>query len=487
VGSTSTSPISAIFTFDTAGTLGSKAVVTQGATGLDFIDAGTGTCVAGMAYSAGDTCSVDVTFAPKFPGTRYGAAEILDDSGNVLATGYFQGTGAGPQVNFLPSAQSTVASRLKLPTGLAADGIGNVYVADTLTSRVLKETLSGGSYAQSTIPTGRLAFPQGVAVDGSGSVYIADTSNGRVLKETLAGGSYTQSTIPTSSLSFPLGVAVDADGNVYIADTGNDRVLKETLSEGSYTESKVPATGLGVPQGVAVDGCGNVYIADFGNGRVLKETLSAGSYTQSTIARVAGGVTKVAVDGSGNVYIATVAEGVLKETLSGGIYIQSRVASSILIEPQGVAVDASGNVYIADTLNQRVLKEDFADPPSLTFARTTEGLTSSDSPLTVTLENVGNAALTFPIPTTGTNPSISANFTLNSSGESACPLVTSNSFAAGTLAAGADCVLPISFTPETVGLINGSLVLTDNALDAAAPGYATQSILLSGTATRPRP
>ena len=48
---------------------------------------------------------------------------------------------------------------------------------------------------RSRCPCSGLNVPEGVAVDGSGNVYIADTGNNRVLKETLSGGSYTQSTV----------------------------------------------------------------------------------------------------------------------------------------------------------------------------------------------------------------------------------------------------------------------------------------------------
>ena len=63
---------------------------------------------------------------------------------------------------------------------------------------MLKETPSGGGYTQTTIGSG-LSFPNGVAVDGSGNVYIADTNNNQVLKETLSGGNYTQSTVANQS------------------------------------------------------------------------------------------------------------------------------------------------------------------------------------------------------------------------------------------------------------------------------------------------
>ena len=501
VGSTSLTPISMVFTFDTAGTLGSTSVVAQGAKGLDFVDAGSGTCKAGTAYTAGETCTVDVSFKPKFAGTRYGAAELLDSSGNVLATGYVQGTGVGPQVTFLPGTQSVIANSanngLNHPFGVAVDGSGNVYISDDWNNRVLKETLSAGTYTQSVVAnyaSNGVYNPWGVAVDGNGNVYIADYYNQRVLKETPSARGYTQSVVANASingLNSPEGVAVDGSGNVYIADYWNNRVLKETLSAGSYTQSVVAnaaVNGLDETAGVAVDGSGNVYIADYYSKRVLKETLSAGNYTQTVIANSANNGLDypygVAVDGSGNVYIADSANNrVLKETPSAGSYAQSVIANSAangLDSPMGVAVDGSGNVYIADGFNARVLNEDFADPPSLTFASAPVGARSSDSPQTVTLENIGNAALSFPVPATGNNPSISPNFTLNSSLESACPFVSAGSSSPGVLAAGTSCLFPISFSPTTQGSLSGSLVLTGNALNISG---STQSISLSGAGT----
>ncbi len=486
VGATSPS-IPMTFTFDTAGTLGSTAVLTQGAAVLDFADAGTGTCKANSAYTAGQTCTVNVTFTPRFAGSRYGAAVLYSGIGTVLATGYVQGTGAGPQVNFLPGAQSVIPSTgLNGQYGVAVDGGGNVYILDS--SHVVKETLAAGNYTQSTVATG-IVVGFGVAVDGVGNVYIADTGNNRVLKETLSANGYTQS-ILASGVGYPMGVAVDGSGNVYIADTEGGQVLKETLAAGSYIQSTV-ASGLNYPAGVAVDGSGNVYIADTENFRVLKETLSAGSYTQSTLPN-AGQVDPqgIAVDGSGNVYFTSGSNSdVAKETLVAGSYVESTVLSNLdkIGSPFGVAVTGSGNLYIGDPYNNQVLKVDFSDPPSLSFASTALGATSSDSPQTVTVENVGNAALTFPIPSSGNNPSIATNFTLNDNGTSACAVLSASSSEPGTLAAGASCLLPISFAPTVTGTLSGSLVLTDNNLNAAAPGYTLQTITLNGIGLQATP
>ncbi len=480
VGVTS-SPIPLVFTFSGSGTLGSTAVLTRGFAGLDFADAGTGDCQPNTYYWFSHSCTINVTFTPKSAGTRYGAAVLMDTSGNVIATGYVQGTGVGPQVNFLPGAQSTIPAAGVSYTGqVAVDGSGSLYITDSANNRVLKETQAASTYTQSSIGSG-FYQPMGIAVDGAGIVYIADTYNNRLVIETPSVGGYLQSVVG-SGLSLPMRVAVDGSGNIYIADYGNQRVVKETLSAGVYTQSVVASSGLNGPSGVAVDGSGNVYIADVFNNRVLKETLSAAGYTESTVQSSSlNNPNGVAVDGNGNIYVSdTGHDRVLKESPSTSGYVESTIASGLSL-PADVALDGGGNVYISDTSSRLILKVDFADPPSLTFAGTTVGSLSADSPQTVTVENIGNAAMTFPIPSTGNNPSITANFTLDSGGDSACPLVGSGSFQPATLAAGASCELPISFAPGSAGALNGSPVLMDNNLNAAAPGYTAQSIALSGT------
>jgi hypothetical protein len=143
-------------------------------------------------------------------------------------------------------------------------------------------------------------------------------------------------------------------------------------------------------------------------------------------------------------------------------------------------LDATGDLYIADSNNNRVVEVQSSQPSPLSFAVTSVGSISSDSPQTVQVENIGNLPLTLPIPSTGNDPNISASFTLDSSGPSACPLITPGSSAPGMLAAGESCLLPVSFKPAPAGSVSGTLILTDNNLNAASPGYANQSIVLNG-------
>ena len=112
IGQTS-AKISLTFTFDSGGSIGKPVVLTQSVPGLDFADAGTGNCTTNgtsHTYSAGDICTVDVTFTPALAGLRYGAVELQTNSGSTIATGNVHGVGSGPQVSF-PARQPEHAGR----------------------------------------------------------------------------------------------------------------------------------------------------------------------------------------------------------------------------------------------------------------------------------------------------------------------------------------------------------------------------------------
>ena len=477
IGSSATATVTV--TILSAGTLGGVAVNTQGAANQDFTDAGEGTCTVGTIYAVNATCTVKVTFTPKLSGTRYGAAVLSDNSQNVIATGFLQGTGLGPQINFPPGTESTIINGLNQPSGLVVDGNSNLYIADSNNGRVVKETWSAGSYTESTIFTG-LNEPGGLAVDGAGNIYIGDAYNNRLLKETWSGGGYTETTI-SSDLNKPNGIAVDGSGNVYVADAYNGRVLMETLSAGTYTETDIYDCGSvgvqGCPSSVAVDGSGNIFITAYSGSQILELTPSAGGYTQNLIGSGLYWPSCVVTDGSGNLYIAdTLNSRIVKETLSAGSYVQSIVSSSALNWPWAVAADGSGNIYISDSYNLRVLKENLSDTPSLTFATTGFGSTSSDSPKIVTVENVGNAALNF------SAVSYPSDFPEANAATGDCTASTS-------LAAEGNCTLTIDFTPiasptgpGTSFPLSENVVITTNTLNAAG---TQQAIQVSGTETIP--
>jgi sugar lactone lactonase YvrE len=508
VGTTASYPVPV--TIATAGTVASIKVVTQGATGLDFADAGSDTCVL-QAYTVSQTCTVNVTFAAKYPGPRYGAVLLEDASGNLLATSYLYGVGLAPEANFSPGVESTVVSSgdsLGNPQGLALDGNGNLYTADIDSYAVLMTTpggittkvldMSSASFGSSGYGT-----PEAVAVDGAGALYVADSNNNRILKESPKGSGYAQ-TVVASGLHSPGGVAADQHGNVYIANSVDNQILKETLqADGSYVQSAIVDSNVSVlgralstPFSVAVDGGGNVYIADTVNSRIIKESYSGGSYTPSLVADNLDRPIQVVVDGNGNVYFSNYGwnniskGGVFKSILAGGSY---GAATPIAALPNsahifGLAVDGGGRVYFSDVTHHNVFEEDFQTPATAAFGATVEYvLDGLHSPLRLQLYNFGNETLTFATPSSGTNGGIAGgagSFTFDSG--TSCPEITSSGSATGgtvsSLAANSSCNYEIDFTPQAIGAINGTLTLTDNNLNVAS---TVQTAALAGAGISP--
>ncbi len=144
----------------------------------------------------------------------------------------------------------------------------------TIAGQTLTVTQAGSTYVAATnvamLVSSGLNQPHGVAVDGLGNVYIADTFNDAI-KEWVASGN-TVITLVSSGLNRPTGVAVDGACNVYIADSANS-AIKEWIAASNDVVTLV-SSGLIDTYGLAVDGAGNVYIANsvsFGAGSAIKE------------------------------------------------------------------------------------------------------------------------------------------------------------------------------------------------------------------------
>jgi hypothetical protein len=126
------------YNFSTATTLSAVNILTSGAPGLDYIDGGSSSCAANTAYSAGQTCTVNVAFTPSAPGLRSGGVMLFAQGINLpLMTWYLSGIGQSSAVTIDPGTQSTIAtlSNSGQGYGLAIDGAGNVYVVITPTVR----------------------------------------------------------------------------------------------------------------------------------------------------------------------------------------------------------------------------------------------------------------------------------------------------------------------------------------------------------------
>jgi sugar lactone lactonase YvrE len=443
-----------------------------------------------------------VTFTPTKPYLRVGAVQLMGSAGLLIATFELHGTGNGPQVAFPPGAQTMIGSGFGNPSGVAVDGGGDVFVADYGNNAVYEIVAASNGNPAGAVSSGSMVipvggdgfnFPYGVAVDGSGNVFVADGVSSTVYEIVAVNGmvNSTSAVNPVGSgFGYPTSMAIDGSGNVFVVDYQNSAVYEIVAVNGVVSSSSTVNTvgsGFKQPNGVAVDGSGDVFVGDFGNNAVkeivaVNGVVTSGS-TVNTLGNGFNGPVGVAVDGSGDVFVADSGNNAVKEIVAvNGVVSSSSMVTPLgsgFSVPTGVAVDASGNLFVANTGNTMVNEISLSNPPSLSFAETEVGSASSDSPQTVTLENIGNQALSFPVPTSGNNPSISPNFTLNSGSGDSCPLTASGG-TAGLLAAQASCTLQISFTPTVGSSIAGSLILTDTNLNAN-PGTA-QTISLAGSA-----
>lgn len=196
---------------------------------------------------------------------------------------------------------SALEARLKSPNGIAVDGQGNVYFADSKNHRVRKVTidgqvitlagtgLSGNSVGKGT--QSMLNWPAGVAVDKNGNVYIADYGN-HCIKKLLPNGQlillagkgypgYKDGKAEEALFNNPIGVYVDYTNNLFIIETKNHTVRKiDTEGNVSTIAGKGGIPGfkdgygnqsrLDTPIGMCMDRYGNFYIVDGRNSAIRK-------------------------------------------------------------------------------------------------------------------------------------------------------------------------------------------------------------------------
>ncbi len=255
---------------------------------------------------------------------------------------------------------------LFLPTAVAVDGDGSVYVTDTGHRRLRRIephgtiTTAAGDGSLGYCGDGlvgskaRFAWPAGVTRDPAGNLFVADLEHNRVRRidratgivKTVAGdgrAGYDGDGGPATSaaLNGPFGVALDASGNLYVADTDNHRVRRvradgviETVAGTGvrgFSGDGGPATRaqLDAPRGLAVDAAGHLLIADWRNQRVRRVDVAVG-----TIDTIAGNGGPVSADDD------------IPATQAG------------LDRVEALAVDNGGNIYLAETRNPRIRRVD---------------------------------------------------------------------------------------------------------------------------------
>ncbi|MEO6244071.1 MAG: NHL repeat-containing protein [Opitutaceae bacterium] len=279
-----------------------------------------------------------------------GSNTIRRITGAGVVTTFAGTAGTGGSANGTGSAASFFG-----PQGLAVNAAGTVYVTENshtirrITSAALVSTVAGLTSvpgpADGLFTAARFNIPSGVAADTAGNLYVADSLNHTIRKITPAGLVTTLAGAPglpgiadgtgaAARFNTPSGLAVDASANIYVADFENHTIRKvtsagivTTLAGSPGTKGASNGTGSAArftnPSGIAVDAAGKIYVADQGS-HTIRAITSEGVVT---VVAGAPGVPGVA-NGTGS--------------------------TSRFYYPTDIAVDRAGNLYIAEAVSQTI-------------------------------------------------------------------------------------------------------------------------------------
>jgi len=400
-------------------------------------------------------------------------------------------------------------------------------------------SFAGSSCAANTVGASTLFDPTAVAFDRAGDLFIADSGNSRVLEFAPAfgaapaavrvfgqGGSFSNSAcnlggISALTLCSPGGLALDSGGDLFVADRGNNRALEFAApfpspaaapsasvvfgQDGSFTSNLANLNGtsgltLDAPEAVALDSRGDLFVADANNNRVLEFNPPYGS---SPTALAVFGQSGFGANGANG--------GVAPDDIGG-------LGADSLYAPTALALDAGDDLYVADTLNNRVVMYPGPPPspsstPTATISATPSATITATPSVTLTATPAPTATVTATatatMTPTATPTAVAQRLTIkprrlnfgkvkigavrvkhaivmNKKSRDAVAVViesvdpppsafTVDDQCPRALAPGARCTIAVSFAPQAIGRVEGSIAIEDNTQ------HSPQSIGLTGT------
>ena len=252
------------------------------------------------------------------------------------------------------------------------DTSGNIYVADTDNSRIMK--WSPGATQGEVIISG--VYAMAIHVNNSGNIYVSDYNGHRVLKYTLSNGSYTQSVVAggnnsgnsLNQLNRPWGIYLDSSETLYVADTYNHRIVKWSsgasqgvLVAGGNNEGNA-LNQLRYPRSVNLDSYGNIYVSDSDNNRIVK--WAPNSNVGVDLFGYVHQPREIKFDSNKNLYVVQhYNQNIRKYSFSNGTYsnssysdLSSEFNNGNINYPNGIYIDEFDNIYVADRQNQRIEK-----------------------------------------------------------------------------------------------------------------------------------
>ncbi|MSP62851.1 MAG: hypothetical protein EXR72_21465 [Myxococcales bacterium] len=313
-------------------------------------------------------------------------------------------TFAGLGASFGAADGVGAAARFNNPAGMASDGKDTLFVSDNNNQTIRKITISSKSTVtlSGTVNTAgnldgpanlaRYYGPNGLALDGSGNLYVADTNNHTIRKIKVADGSViTLAGTPgtpggmdgagmNATFSSPQAVAFDGQGALYVADTNGRTIRKIVLANatvstiaGLFNQSAVSDgvgqnARFGTPIGVASDGGDGLYVTD--SNRIRK--VSVGSGTVTTLSGGGGysdgqgffanfnGPRQLAIDGAGNLFIADFNNNLVRRMATGSASVTTVCGEfgrmglipgplpTAIVQPRAAVPLAGGFAFVAN-------------------------------------------------------------------------------------------------------------------------------------------
>ena len=456
---------------------------------------------------ASTSCTIDITFTPTAVGNRYGAMTINDNAGNSPQTVLLSGNGlpapavtltpasltfATQPVNTTSDAQNVVLANTGSATlniaSITITGVNNGDFARTTTcgatvlagancaiSVTFSPTAAGTRLAAVTITDDAGNSPQSVALSGTGVIAPAVTLSPTVLAfgdQGVSGPAQTVTLRNTGSAALTIS---GASTSGQFAQTNTCGTSVAAGASCSFSVTFVPTTtdsatgaltitdnAAGSPRTVTLSGNGVIPVASLALTSLTFTGTTAGVTTaaQTVVLTNTGNATLNFTIPPNITGVNSSEFAIFSNTCPASLAAGANCAISITFTPSAAGTQLAA-LSIADNAPgspQTVSLIGLAPavtvaPTSLTFADRPVGTTSAAQ--TVTLTNSGSAELLISsIGTTG-------DFTKSD----AC---------GASLAAGANCVISVTFKPTAVGNRYGTLVITDNAANSP------QTVLLAG-------
>jgi DNA-binding beta-propeller fold protein YncE len=257
----------------------------------------------------------------------------------------------------------------QIPTGLALDSEGFLYVVDDSDEQI-KKINSEGKIVRDWVSHGRdfknLKSAWGIAVDSQGYIYVTDVKKHSVMKFNHQGQfikKWGKQGKEETEFQSPLGIATDSRNDIYVVDSLNHCVKKfSSLGLLKKTWGK-RGSGEGdfvFPVAVAVSAEDEVFVLD----RIRLQKFSSQGDFLAAWGRAGsndGDFDKpmgVFIDEHGYVYVADSGNNRIQKFAENGRFIskwgRAGSAEEQFNYPVGVVVDTQGLVYVAERDNNRI-------------------------------------------------------------------------------------------------------------------------------------